>query len=829
MQTTPVAPGAGTRPPAVVVGLDCMTGLQTAHILAYRHAVPVIGVAKNRRHPCCRTRSCQEIHFADTGGPGLTAALGRLGPRLPARAVLYPCTDLSVLEISRCRSHLEQWYHILLPPADIVEMLVDKIGFYGFARKHGFVVPSTFLLRSADDVGEAARQLSYPAVLKPSVKLPEWERHMSAKAFVVRDAGELRALYDRCAGYAEALLVQEWVHGDDSPNYTCNAYFGADGQPLVTFVTRKLREWPPVAGTGCLGQECRNDLVLQETVRFFQAVRHRGFGYMEMKLDTRLGKYFLIEPNIGRPTGRSATAEAAGVDFLYTQYCDALGWPLPERREQRYTGVKWVYLRRDFQSALTSWRRGRLTLRDWLRSLRGPKVEALFSWKDPAPFFADLLKGAGVLLKGRGSKPSGSAAGVLAEAPYAQATPASRPAVDFDVHGLVGVRLVDPAPGDVAAVRRQLGPLQGRLSGPPDITVRFVDHLPVPELRHVELGKSGFTEDGFYILQSRKQPARVRIDFQQIGGSCEIVCQTGISAVPLLLAIINMTLLAKECVPLHASAFLHKGTGVVVTGWAKGGKTEALLAFSQRGARYVGDEWVLLTADGRSAFGIPEHIRLQQWHLAQLPNMRTHVRAADRFFFRAVRVFERCQGLFPERVARRSAFVRRLRGAVPALRRQLNAQFDPRVVFGDSLGPFSMVPRKVFFMMSHAGPGIEVEPTDPMQVAEHMCESIRYEQLPFFSNYLAYRFAFPSRANDFIEHAYDLQRQLLRRALSGKDAYIVRHPYPCSLDELYERMSPFCESAASQQVGDPPPAASVLVRQHAVLGGFAPRAEASRS
>ena len=150
-------------------------------------------------------------------------------------------------------------------------------------------------------------------------------------------------------------------------------------------------------------------------------------------------------------------------------------------------------------------------------------------------------------------------------------------------------------------------------------------------------------------------------------------------------------------------------------------------------------------------------------------------------------------------------------------------------------GPFSMVPRKVFFMVSHAESTIEVEPTDPMRIAEHMCESIRYEQLPFFSNYLAYRFAFPLRVNEFIEHAYELQRNLLRRALSGKDAYIVRHPYPCSLDDLYERMSPFCETAAPVAASRPRAfenaagSADAVVAPNSVLGHFAPSAEASRS
>ena len=46
------------QPPAIIVGLDNITGLQTARILA-RHKVPVIGLAKTRKHYCCQTNTCQ--------------------------------------------------------------------------------------------------------------------------------------------------------------------------------------------------------------------------------------------------------------------------------------------------------------------------------------------------------------------------------------------------------------------------------------------------------------------------------------------------------------------------------------------------------------------------------------------------------------------------------------------------------------------------------------------------------------------------------------------------------------------------------------------------
>jgi hypothetical protein len=38
------------------------------------------------------------------------------------------------------------------------------------------------------------------------------------------------------------------------------------------------------------------------------------------------------------------------------------------------------------------------------------------------------------------------------------------------------------------------------------------------------------------------------------------------------------------------------------------------------------------------------------------------------------------------------------------------------------------------------------------------------------------------------------------RALKGKDAYTVYHPYPVNFSELYKAMQPFCESTADQML-----------------------------
>lgn len=378
-------------PRAVIVGLASVTGLQTARTLA-RRGVAVIGIAGNRRHFAARTRVCEQIIEADVHSSAFLAVLQRLGPQLRERAVLYPCTDQSVLVVSRHRDALQEWYHVVLPADDVVQTLARKATFYRHAAQHDLSVPASFTLANRHDAEHAAAALPYPSVLKPSVKSVAWKRNVGVKVWPVAGPAELLTAYDRLAPWADALVAQQYIDGEDDQLYTCNCYYGADGEPLVTFVTRKLRQWPPHVGTASFASECRQDEVLAATLRLFATLPFRGLGYLELKRDTATGRLYMMEANIGRPTGRSATAEAGGVELLYTMYCDAVGLALPADRTQRYVGATWVDLRRDLLSSAYYWRRGELSANEWLRSMRRPKVHAVLSASDPLPAAFEVVQ-----------------------------------------------------------------------------------------------------------------------------------------------------------------------------------------------------------------------------------------------------------------------------------------------------------------------------------------------------------------------------------------------------------------------------------------------------
>lgn len=374
-------------PPAVILGLDSMQGLQAARILA-RRGVRVIGVSSSDHHYACRTRECEVVIARSR--EELFTFLKTFGEGLDQRAVLIPCQDGRVLSVSRARDELARWYRIVLPDPQVVEMLIDKVAFYTYAMENGFQIPETHILRTLGDARKAADSLPFPAVLKPAMRTSQWTDLTSEKAFMVSSGDELLELYDTFSVVDEPLIAQQWVPGEISDLYSCNCYFSRSGELLTSFIARKLRQWPVDTGQSSLGEEVRDDTVLEESIRLLRSVDYRGLGYVEMKRDPHTGRYYIIEPNVGRPTGRSAIAEAGGVDFLYTAYCDAAGLPLPRNRRQTFRGVRWIHLRRDVLSALATMRRGDLTLLGWIRSLRRVRGFAVLSVRDPMPFVVEL-------------------------------------------------------------------------------------------------------------------------------------------------------------------------------------------------------------------------------------------------------------------------------------------------------------------------------------------------------------------------------------------------------------------------------------------------------
>lgn len=372
--------------------------------------------------------------------------------------------------------------------------------------------------------------------------------------------------------------------------------------------------------------------------------------------------------------------------------------------------------------------------------------------------------------------------------------------VDFDLHGFVRLRLLDALPGDVAIITRQLGPLRAPLEGDADITIRFVDDLsdrrPVTFVGWPDMG---FTDDTCYLLKGRDGvAARTRLPFDSVGGRCDIVCERRAGFVPHLLAVVNFAALEKGILPLHASAFTYRGVGVLAAGWAKGGKTETLLAFASRGAEYVGDEWIYLTPDGHM-YGVPEPIRLWHWHVRQLPDLRARLSRSVRArldVLSATAAYSRALG---HRLPPRGMPASIVRRAAPVIARQAYVQVPPAELFGS--GAIALRGRLDHFLLlaSHDAETVTHEEVDAAFVGRRMLASLEEERAPFMAAYRQWCFAFPDRRSSTVERAGELEQLLIDKVLAGRRAHLVKHPYPVELTSLVAPVESILAAATSQQ------------------------------
>lgn len=363
---------------------------------------------------------------------------------------------------------------------------------------------------------------------------------------------------------------------------------------------------------------------------------------------------------------------------------------------------------------------------------------------------------------------------------------------DFDLHGVVGLRLLDSTAADRATVARQTGLLQAPLDRTPDVVIRFVEAVPSSGPLRLLGADAGFDGQPSLTYRSRRWPDRgaARIPLHEVGGRCQLLCERGLPEIPLLIEIVNLTALVNGILPLHAAAFVHDAASAVITGWSKGGKTETLLASMRRGALFVGDEWVYLTSDGGQALGSRHPIRLWDWQLRQFPDYQQRLSGKQRRRLDVIQAFRTMHRTVPTRYMRLGP-LRMLDRMAPVLEQAHGVHVDPVTMFGaDKVSPACSFDR-LFYAESRLATTVDVRPVDAAEVAARMRFSLQYERHELMDAYLKFRFAFPSLRNPVLEQVPDIEGEALQRALSTKPAYLVAHPYPVPIEQLWEGISPF--------------------------------------
>lgn len=312
---------------AIVVGLD-LNGLGVARSLGAA-GVPVIALETDLSKPTCATRHATLRQVGELAGPALIEALLRLGEELTEPPVLFLTQEASVFTVSRERARLQPHYRFSMPGDETMQRLLDKLAFQALAEEFGFAIPRAVRLTRGAPAG-TLETLRFPCILKPATKDPEYAKRFR-KAYQAAGAKDVMDLWREISTVIPEVIVQEWIDGGDADVYFCLQYRPTSGA-ATSFVGRKLRQWPVlVGGTACCvpAPEAAEELT-STTENFFAAVGFIGLCSMEYKRDRRDGRFYMVEPTVGRTDFQEEIATLNGVNLPYAAYCGELGLPMPE-------------------------------------------------------------------------------------------------------------------------------------------------------------------------------------------------------------------------------------------------------------------------------------------------------------------------------------------------------------------------------------------------------------------------------------------------------------------------------------------------------------------
>ena len=152
---------------------------------------------------------------------------------------------------------------------------------------------------------------------------------------------------------------------------------------------KKLLQWHLETENTAICKGCENEEVHSLTKSVFDEVHYKGLGALEVKYDRKRGKYYIIEPTVGRNDLQSFIAVMGGVNLTKIAFFD-----LHNRQESivkdQNRGGYWVHENHTQRALVSLFTQHKFPYRALLNYLKNPQkiYGAYFYPKDMRPFFS---------------------------------------------------------------------------------------------------------------------------------------------------------------------------------------------------------------------------------------------------------------------------------------------------------------------------------------------------------------------------------------------------------------------------------------------------------
>jgi predicted ATP-grasp superfamily ATP-dependent carboligase len=396
-------------PDAIVLGIDSPIGLTVVRELGSA-GIRVFGLGRSSDCVGAKSRFIYRAINRKNTEIELIAQLIEL-----AKSLYKPClmvvSESDILLLNRNRALLEKHILLIVPSVEQIKLVLDKRETLTIAKSLGIPTPHAIEFDPKTALGPQIENLKlterdFPLILKWA----EPNRIAAAvtgaglsliKAEYVYNQDGLLAALRPYTTVGEFPLVQRFA-----PGYGVGFFFlMKNGVSLADFSHRRLREWPPEGGTSVVCESIglgSHEEIRRKSVELLQTIKWEGVAMVEYRYDPNTDAFTLMEIN-GRYWGSLPLASACGVHFALEAY-RAFALKSDVKRVPGYLHLRSRYIIPETKRLLRIWFSPHsienknlrfhplYELANFVIDFARPNTRYfVFQWRDPGPFFADIL------------------------------------------------------------------------------------------------------------------------------------------------------------------------------------------------------------------------------------------------------------------------------------------------------------------------------------------------------------------------------------------------------------------------------------------------------
>ncbi|WP_168118620.1 ATP-grasp domain-containing protein [Paenibacillus sp. HB172176] len=240
------------------------------------------------------------------------------------KLIVIPCSDYYAGLLSR---HYEK-FNGLIANHFISDALLDTLDtkdkFYELCERFGLDYPKTLVCEPHErEIAVERMAFQFPIVVKPENSNAyeylhcDFEGKKKVFFFDTREQYLAMVRSMNASDYKGKLILQEFIPGGDSAMRVMNSYSDDQGKvSLMCLGQPVLEEYAPKTLGNYAAIISRSDKAIYEKVQaFLENIGYVGYSNIDMKFDSRSGKYMMFEinPRMGRS---SLFVRAAGLNLI---------------------------------------------------------------------------------------------------------------------------------------------------------------------------------------------------------------------------------------------------------------------------------------------------------------------------------------------------------------------------------------------------------------------------------------------------------------------------------------------------------------------------------